>query len=83
LLRHLEGADPDVVDGLQIGQILAVVLQPGPPPVVAIVTAGGAVAGAIVPTGELLDCLNQGFSFEAVILSRAGGAIQLEVRQAQ
>jgi hypothetical protein len=35
-----------------------------------------------VPTGQLIDCLRQGFRFEAEVTSRSGAAIQIEVRAA-
>jgi hypothetical protein len=62
--------------------LLQVVLRDEQPPLVVAVDQAGQDAGGIVPTGQLIDCLRQGFRFEAEITSQNGGAIQVEVRAA-
>ena len=65
---------------LVAGDLLQVVLRDEQPPLVVAVDQAGQDAGGIVPTGQLIDCLRQGFRFEAEVTSRSGGAIQIEVR---
>lgn len=80
LIRNLEGPVQGVVDALVVGDKLEVVLHDGPPQLVTAVTHDGQTAGAILPTGQLIDCLKRGFRFEAEVMSHNGGAVQIEVR---
>jgi len=82
LQRVLEAPVPGVADGLTVDDILSVQLQDGAPPAVALLTAGGALAGSVVPTMRLLECLRQGNLFQAVVLSAAGGVVRIELRAA-
>lgn len=83
LERTLEAPVPGVADALAVGDLLEVVLRDEQqPPLVVAVNQAGLDAGGIVPTRQLLDCLQQGFRFEAEVTSRNGGAIQIEVRAA-
>jgi len=43
----------------------------------------GLEVGGILPTGQLIECLRQGFRFEAEVQSLNGGAVQIEVRAAE
>ncbi|MCF6506869.1 hypothetical protein E9549_05540 [Blastococcus sp. MG754426] len=82
LSRWLEGPVPGVADHLPVGDVLTVQLQDGSPVIVALITAGGQIAGSVVPTGRLLTCLRQGVPFLAHVRSAVGGAIQVEIRAA-
>jgi len=82
LERILEAPVPGVADELTVGDLLDVVLRDEQPPLVVAVNRAGQDAGGIVPTGQLIDCLRQGYRFEAEVTSRNGGAIQTEVRAA-
>jgi hypothetical protein len=82
LERTLEAPVPGVADELTVGDLLDVVLRDEQPPLVVAVNRAGQDAGGIVPTGQLIDCLRQGYRFEAEVTSRNGGAIQTEVRAA-
>jgi hypothetical protein len=82
LERTLEAPVPGVADELMVGDVLDVVLRDEQPPLVVVVDQAGQDAGGIVPTGQLIDCLRQGFRFEAEVTRRSGGAIQIEVRAA-
>lgn len=82
LQRTLEAPVPGIADELAVGDLLQVVLRDEQPPLVVAVDQAGQDAGGIVPTGQLIDCLRQGFRFEAEITSQNGGAIQVEVRAA-
>lgn len=82
LTRWLEGPVPGVADHLAVGDVLILQLQDGSPVIVALVTSGGQIAGSIVPTGRLLNCLRQGVPFLAEVRGAAGGAIQVEIRAA-
>ena len=82
LARLLEAGEPAVVATLAVGDVMIVQLNPGPPEVVAVLTAGGDLAGGISPTVQLVNCLRRRFPFEATVVSKAGGAVHLEVRAA-
>jgi hypothetical protein len=72
-----------VADELAPGDLLEVVLRDEQPPLVVAVSQNGRDAGGILPTGRLIECLRQGFRFEAEVTSRTGGAVQVEVRAAR
>ena len=79
--RPLEAPVPAVVAAMTVGSILSVALQPGPPPVVALHDASGALAGSVVATVRLLECLRQGVRFEAEVTRLGGGgSVRLEIR---
>ena len=78
--RALEAPVPGIADALLVGEILSVELREGPPPVVALLSAGGELAGSVVPTVRFLECLRQAVLFEAEVRSASGGAVQVEVR---
>jgi hypothetical protein len=80
LTRTLEAPVPGVADLLAAGDVLTVQLDPGPPEVAAILQSDGSLAGSIVPTVRLLECLRQGVAFEAEVQSADGGAVYLEIR---
>lgn len=83
LERMLESPVPGVADDLAVGDLLQVVLREDPPPpLVVAVSQSGHDAGGVVPTGQLIECLRQGFRFEAEVTSHSGAAIQIEVRAA-
>lgn len=79
LIRILEAPDPLVVRTLSVDEVLDVELDEGPPPVVKVLKEYR-VAGSVVPTARLLECLRQEETFEALVLSVTGGAVRLEVR---
>lgn len=79
--RALEAPVPGVADELGVGALLSVVLEEGPPPVVALHTSSGALAGSIVPTVRLLECLRQAVPFTAEVTGvGGGGSVRVEVR---
>ncbi len=83
LERNLEGPVPDVVNELQLDDELRLALRDGPPTIVAVVDDQGRDAGAITPTGQLIECLRSGHEFVATVTSAEGGAIWLEIRAAR
>ncbi len=74
---------PSAVDALSVGDVLDVVLREEQPPLVVAVDETGLEVGGILPTGQLIECLRQGFRFEAEVQSLNGGAVQIEVRAAE
>lgn len=83
LQRNLEGPVPGVADLLQVNDELDVELRDGPPRVVVLIDREGREAGAIAPIGRLIQCLQDGVSFVAVVTQVRGAAIWLEVRAAE
>ena len=80
LVRNIESPIAGVIDTLRIGDRLDVVLREGTPALVVAVTQSGDDAGGILPTGQLIECLRQGFTFQAEVKGRNGGAVNVEVR---
>lgn len=77
--RVLEGAIPEVAGALQAGDVLDIELRDGPPKQVVAVDDKGRDAGGILSGGSLIDCLEEGHEFVAVVITVDGGAIRLEV----
>lgn len=69
---------PTVVSTLKVGEILAVQLIPPRGPV-QVVTAGGDVAGAILPPdlAQLIECISDSHEYQAKILGIDGGNCQV------
>jgi hypothetical protein len=78
----LNSPQPAVVATLKVGDRLYVVLDMSSGrPVLQVRDATGAVAGSLTFLGHLalIDCISQGFSYEAVVLTISGGNIQLRI----
>lgn len=70
-------------DGLDVGDVLRVVLNSGPPVVIHLVDHGGNVVGSLITRiADLLRCIQDGFSYEAEVEEVDGGDIQVDVRPA-
>lgn len=80
LTRFLESPVESVVTALNVGDVLAVVLRGESPPLVVAVTASGEEAGGILPTGQLIECLQRGFAFAARVTRINDAAVELDVR---
>ncbi|GAA2396351.1 hypothetical protein [Mycolicibacterium llatzerense] len=83
LTRFLEGPVPDVIDGLAVGDTLSIVLRGETPPLVVAITSDGAEAGGILPTGQLIECLQRGVEYVAQVVRINDAAIELDVRAAR
>lgn len=78
--RPLEAPVAGVADTAEVGDVMSVELRDGAPAVVALLHLG-ALAGSVVPTVRLLECLRQGVLFEAeVVATDGGGSVRVEVR---
>jgi hypothetical protein len=66
--------DPPVLATLSKGDLLAVTLRSATGPLIA-TTKRGKILGAVFTINPtlLIDCINQGFSYQAEILSISGG----------
>jgi hypothetical protein len=84
LRTHLNSPQAGVVRTLQVGQILEVQLQQqgGGRVIVVAVTAAGQVAGSITGTGLglLIQCLQDGHDFVAVVENVTGGSVEVTIR---
>jgi hypothetical protein len=81
----LNSPKPSVVATLVPGQILDVFLNTGGQrPVLEVRTATGAVAGSLTHVGHLtlIGCMQQGWAYQAVVLSVSGGAVMVRVEPA-
>lgn len=77
----LNSPDPAVVSKLELRDVLHVSPQTSAGPVEAI-TDAGEVAGSITARQmmRLLQCIEDGFEYIAVVLSVSGGRVEVEVR---
>jgi hypothetical protein len=82
LTRFLESPVESVVATLHVDDVLAVILRGESPPLVVAVTVGGDEAGGILPTGQLIDCLQRGVAFAARVIRINDAAVELDVRAA-
>jgi hypothetical protein len=73
---------PSVVASLSAGDVLVVLLQDAPPAVTACHPDGTIVGGITQDVLRLRSCIQQGYAYEAVVLSISGGAIQVQVSTA-
>ena len=73
---------PAEVAALSIGDVLVVLLQDAPPAVTACQPDGTIVGGITQEVLRLRSCIQQGYTYEAAVLSISGGAVQVEVYNA-
>jgi hypothetical protein len=75
---------PAVIATLSVGDILAVDLETSPRDRVVVRTNGGQVAGAItsIRLVDIIECIGEGFSYQAEVKSINGGKIEVEIRPA-
>jgi hypothetical protein len=78
LRRDLESPNPSVTPTISTGDVLRLRLETSPVEVV-IADAATGIAGSIVPTALLLECLRSGFVYVAEVTSVAGGSIRLHI----
>ncbi len=77
----LASPDPDVVQGLSVGDILDMQLQDSDGPIL-VLDKGGQVAGSIVSnlTARLIHCMNDGFEYVAIVQKVDGGRCDVQIR---
>ena len=77
----LNSPDPDVVAQLNRGDILGVRAESDAGPIVA-VTSEEEVVGSITSSqmAELLRCVDEGYTYVAIVRSISGGRVDVEVR---
>jgi hypothetical protein len=74
-----------VVSTLSVGAVLEIALTGAPPrQILEVQTSTGAVAGTLTHRGHLqiIDCINQGHSYEAIVVSISGGFVTVRVQRA-
>jgi hypothetical protein len=69
-----------VVTGLQIGEVLDVEFDPSGKSVIAKKNAN--VAGSLTPfrLAELIECMNRGRKYKAIVKKVSGGYCEVEIR---
>jgi hypothetical protein len=67
------------VASLSIGDVLVVLLQDAPPAVTASRPDGTIVGGITQDVLRLRSCIQQGYGYEAEVLSISGGAVEVQV----
>jgi hypothetical protein len=80
LTRALEGPVPGVADEVVVGDVVLLELRTGPPSIVAAVDRQSRDVGSILPTQRLLQCLENGYPFEAVVDVVNGGQVLMTVQ---
>jgi len=78
---HLNSPDPAVIPKLKRRDVLQVSPKTPRGPIEAI-TDAGEVAGSITAMHmmRLLQCIDNGFAYVAVVLSISGGSVEVEIR---
>lgn len=81
---NLNSPNPAVVASLNVGDILFISLNLGPPKRVEAQDSSGQVAGTITSAAlaRLIRCLESGVAFEAEVLVISGGKVEVELRPA-
>jgi hypothetical protein len=77
--KPLQAPNEMVVETLNVGDVLYLSLRESPTPVIAVVTADGREAGAIMPEEFLISCLQQGVEYTATVTSIRGGHVMLRI----
>jgi hypothetical protein len=82
-LAIINSPQPAVISRLKKGDVLKVAFQASPQPAV-VVEYKGAVAGTLTGTkiSNLISCLQNGYTFEAEVISIVGGKCTVEVKAA-
>lgn len=80
----LNSPRPPIVATISIGDILQIQLNESGTRTILEVVAAAGLAGALTHNGHirLIDCIRQGFQYEAVVVGLTGGAVDLLVRPA-
>ena len=77
----INSPQPSIVSTLTVGNILDVKLQTTPT-ITVVVELAGAVVGALTGTrvNELVNCIQNGYQYEATVVSIVGGKCTVDVR---
>lgn len=83
-MAPLNSPRPVIVNTLAVGDSLEISLNESSGRPVIEVVSGAGVAGALTHTGhvKLIDCIRQGRSYVAIVISKSGGAVDLQVQPA-
>ena len=80
----LNSPQPAVVRGLNVGDVLDVVLGGTTArPILEVRTPAGAVAGSLTHRGhvDIIDCIAAGNQYEAVVVQKSGGIVAVRVQR--
>lgn len=79
---NLNSVDRSVLATVAAGSVLLVQYDQGPPRRLLAVTGNGAIVGSITSPSmpQVIQCMQAGRSYEAIVLSIHGGICQVEVR---
>jgi hypothetical protein len=75
----LASPDPGEVANLKLGDFLAVALEEEPPAVVVVRHSGARVGAITQRAAELSRCIQDGYAYDAEILSIYGGAVTVRI----
>lgn len=81
----LNSPQPSVVQTLSVGDVLVVVLGGTQArPILEVRTPAGVVAGSLTHRGhvDIIDCIDAGNVYEAVVVQRSGGIVTVRVQRA-
>lgn len=79
---NLNSVNSTILATLRIGDVLAVVYQPGPPARLLAVTSGGAAVGSITSPSmaQIILCITRGgHSYQAEVIAIRGGLCQVQI----
>ena len=80
---NVNSVDRKVLATLQIGSVLSVVKNAGPPVRLLVQTSAGATLGSITSPSlaQILSCIDAGHQYQAEIRSISGGAVQVSIER--
>lgn len=81
IMTYLSSPKADVIDKVKVNDILSISALSDQGPIVA-TTAEGKIAGSILSSEQvrLLNCINSGTEYEAIVLSIQGGSCEIRIK---
>ncbi len=81
ITTYLSSPKADVIDKIKISDILSISALSDQGPIVA-TTSEGRIAGSILSSEQirLLNCINLGTEYEAIVLSIQGGSCEIRIK---
>lgn len=81
IITYLSSPKGDVIDKIKVGDVLSISALSDQGPIIA-TTSEGEIAGSILSSEQirLLNCINSGTEYEAVVLSIQSGSCEIRIK---
>lgn len=74
IITNIATPNPEVLDSIEIGDYLDIVLRGTTGPIVAVTNAGDVVGSILtMDISQLINCISDGFRYHGKVLSKDGG----------